>query len=168
MISQPIFESQFKKTWALLEPYDPKPEKIGAYYDILKFSHPGYVTRAFGFFAKANRHEKGGVSFPTGPVFLERVKIFEQQDKARPPALPVNTDDLTEAEIEAEYELIAGFIEAYPHPGYPAKASSREGDAVDLEYFNRMRRAGIKDIHGLTHPEVGKRLMADLMKKLNF
>lgn len=174
MISRPIFEAQFKKAWNLLEPYEPKPEKISAYYDELKDLHPGHVTRAFAFFSKVNPSKESDKwsKFPSGPVILERVKIFEKEELARRKAnlnsIPATHSILSEAEINAEYDLIKSFMDAYPHPGCEPRSSANEGEATDRNYCNLMRRAGIKNIHEQTHPEVGKRLMGDLMAKINF
>ena len=68
---------------------------------------------------------------------------------------------MSDDEAQKEYEEMKVFIQAYPHPGYPLGADQEDCIKIDEEHDNRMRRGGINPDQ-MTHPKVGKLLMADL------
>ena len=69
---------------------------------------------------------------------------------------------MTYDECEADYQLISGFMEAYPFPDYPVGATSQECQKIDADYYKLMRTAGIYP-HEATNPKVGKRLIQDIL-----
>ncbi len=68
---------------------------------------------------------------------------------------------MTDDEAQKEYEEMKGFIEAYPHPGYPEGSDQEACLKIDQDQDNRMRRGGINPDQ-MTHPKVARLLMGDL------
>lgn len=75
--------------------------------------------------------------------------------------IPDHVKKMTDEQIDADYEKMTGFMEAYPFPDYPEGASSKECQKVDDGYYKLMRTAGL-DPNELTNPKVSQRLMRDI------
>ena len=105
-------------------------------------------------------------NFPCVGQALNLYKAIQQSESTRPSqkafAIPDYILNMTDAECDADYELLTSFFEAYPYPDTPPGATQDELIAIESNYHDMMRRAGINPKEA-TNPKVGKRLFADLM-----
>jgi len=81
------------------------------------------------------------------------------------PTIPDHILNMTDEEVDADYKLMSGFLQAYPYPDYPVGATGEECKQIDHGYNSRMRRSRINPDE-ITNPKVAVKLMADLRKAM--
>jgi len=155
------FNHKFNECWSLLEKGRPPEGKSAAYFRKVKHLDAHFVVRAFDHFNKC------GQGFPTGPDLMSQIKYCEAFAKSNVRlVIPPHVLEMTEEEIEADYQKLSTFYYAYPYPDTPRISTLKELKRIENGYHNLMRRFGIDPDEPL-NPEVAKKLSAEGDTKLN-
>jgi len=158
-----------------------KNTEFKRYYDLLVAAHPSqFTTESMEelWFKKF-----GGKNLET---FKKMVDILTEQDKfpsmayamgvynrlankgaqdqyrSKQNGIPDKIRNMSDEERALDYELLYGFMDAYPFPDYPVGATPGECQKIDADYYKLMKTAGI-DPREATNPKVGKLLLQDIL-----
>lgn len=160
-MNKEIFIHKFNECWALLEKGRPPEGKSAAYFRKVKHLDAHFVVRAFDYFNKC------GDGFPTGPDLVAQIRYCESSAKSNVLlVVPPHVLEMTEEEIEADFQQLSSFYKAYPYPDTSPPYYLNELKRIDRNYHNLMRRFGI-DPDEPMNPEVAKKLAAEGIDPFN-